>query len=106
MFEISKFVSECIDFYPLQVYNILDEKIKAVITSVHAFKTDCNYTCVSFCFFPDFSEAMVKFPSEEKAKEFIGTLEGGDIVAKLLPARKRKVEPMGGGYMDEGNYVV
>ena len=63
-------------------------------------------TCVSWYFIGDFSEAMVRFPSEEKAKEFIGTLEGGDVVAKLLPARKKKVEPMGGGYMDEGNFAV
>ena len=65
-----------------------------------------NDTCVSCYFIGDFSEAMVRFPNEEKAKEFIGTLEGGDVVAKLLPSRKKKVEPMGGGYMDEGNFAV
>ena len=65
-----------------------------------------KYTCVSHYFMADFSEAMVRFPNEDKAKEFTGTLEGGDVVAKLLPSRKKKVEPMGGGYMDEGNSVV
>lgn len=47
---------------------------------------------------------MVKFPTDEKAKEFIKTLEGTDMTAKLLPPRKRKVEPM--GYSDDGQYYI
>ena len=76
-------------------------KINALITLLYILET-----CVSHYFIADFSEAIVRFPNEGKAKEFTGTLEGGDVVAKLLPSRKKKVEPMGGGYMDEGNSVV
>ena len=52
------------------------------------------------------SEALVRFPNEEKAKEFVGTLEGSDIVGKLLPPRKKKkVEPMRDENMDESKFA-
>ena len=41
------------------------------------------------------------FPTGEKAKEFIETLEGTEIEAKIAPARKRRVEPMG----DDGKWL-
>lgn len=51
-------------------------------------------------------EALVRFPNEEKAKEFVGTLEDRGVVGKLLPPRKKKkVEPMGGENMDESNFA-
>ena len=54
----------------------------------------------------DCSEALVRFPNEEKAKEFVGTLEGSDVVGKLLPPRKKKkVEPMGDENMDESKFA-
>ena len=65
--------------------------------------TSSNYinTIITLC-----SEALVRFPNEEKAKEFVGTLEGGDVVGKLLPRRKKKkVEPMGCENMDESNFA-
>ncbi len=40
---------------------------------------------------------MVKFPNEEKAKQFIDTLGETEVVAKLLAPRKKKVEPLGYG---------
>ena len=47
-------------------------------------------------------EALVRFPNEEKAKEFVGKLEDHGVVGKLLPPRKKKkVEPMAGENMDE-----
>ena len=55
----------------------------------------------------------MRFPNEEKAKEFVGTLESGDVVGKLLPPRKKKkVEPQLGENIDESkftfynNYIV
>ena len=51
-------------------------------------------------------EALVRFPNEEKAKEFVGTLEDRGVVGKLLqPRKKKKVEPMGGENMDESNFA-
>ncbi len=45
---------------------------------------------------------MVRFPSEEKAKAFIESLGDGGVVGKLLPHRKRKVEPLGEYDYDDG----
>ena len=51
-------------------------------------------------------EALVRFPNEEKAKEFVGKLENHGVVGKLLPPRKKKkVEPMGGENMDESKFA-
>ena len=52
------------------------------------------------------SEAFVRFPNEDKAKEFVGKLEDRGVVGKLLPPRKKKkVEPMGGENMDESKFA-
>ena len=45
----------------------------------------------------------MRFPNEEKAKEFIVTLESSDVVGKLLPPRKKK--KVEGENVDESKFT-
>ena len=79
-------------------------KNRSMLTSLYVFNAQLQ-VCNTYAFNNtsnayNCSEAKVKFPSEEKAKAFIETLEGTEVTAKVVAPRRKKVEPM--GYGDDG----